>query len=90
MIYLTDTLDENLDDSALEIGPVNDVNSGPQIAEAGVYDPVTRTITWLVGQVDPNKGGCAQFSVNVRDDVPHSTKIINYATIHFPGIPEET
>ena len=89
-VYLSDTLDENLDDSALEIGPVTNADSGAQIAEPGVYDSSTRTITWTVGRVEPSEGGYAEYSVNVRDDAPHGTEIVNYATVHFPSVPEET
>ncbi|MCX5638015.1 MAG: hypothetical protein NTX52_10050, partial [Planctomycetota bacterium] len=89
-VYFTDTLDEDLNEATLEIGPVIDVNSGVQIAPPGTYNPATRTITWFVGQVDPNRGGCADFSVNVKPDAPHGTEIINFATVYFPSVPEAT
>jgi hypothetical protein len=89
-VYFTDTLDVNLDDSTLEIGSVRDVNTGDQIGGVGTYDPNTRTLTWFAGQVDPNQGGYAEFSVNVGRDVPIGTEIINYATVYFPSVPEET
>jgi len=88
-VYFTDTLDEDLDDSTLEIGPVFNKN-GVKIAEPGIYDPNTRTITWFVGEVGPGEGGYAEFSVNVRDDAPDGTEIINFATVYFPSVPEET
>jgi len=89
-VYFTDTLDEDLDDSTVEIGPVIDVNTGVQIAPPGNYNSSTRTITWLVGEVDPNQGGYADFSVNVKPDAPHGAEIINFATVYFPSVPEET
>jgi len=89
-VYFTDTLDGDLDDSTLEIGPVIDVEDGSIIAEPGIYNPATRTITWFAGEVGPGEGGCAEFSVNVRDDASHGTEIINYATVYFPSVPEET
>jgi uncharacterized repeat protein (TIGR01451 family) len=89
-VYFTDTLDPNLDDSTLKIGPVIDVNSGEQIGGVGTYNAETRTITWFVGQVDPNQGGYADFSINVRDDAPLGTEIINVGTVYFPSVPEET
>ena len=89
-VYFTDTLDEDLDDSTLEIGPVIDVDTGTQIAPPGRYDPVMRTITWFVGQVDPNQGGYADISVNVKADATQGTDIINFATVYFPSVPEAT
>ena len=73
-VYFTDTLDDALDDSAPDIGPVIRTNDGLQIAPAGTYDPETRTVTWLVGEVGPHEGGYAHFSVNVRSDAPESTR----------------
>jgi uncharacterized repeat protein (TIGR01451 family) len=89
-VYITDTLDEDLDDSTLQIGPVIDVDTGLEIALPGVYSPGTRTITWFVGQVNPNQRGYADFSVNVRRDAPLGTEIINFATVYFPSVPEAT
>ncbi len=89
-VYFTDTFDEDLDDSTLEIGPVIDVNTGLQIAPPGTYNPATRTITWFVGQVDPNQGGYAALSANIKPDAPLGTEIINFATVYFPSVPEET
>jgi len=89
-VYFTDTLDEDLDDSTLEIGLVIDVNDGSIVGEPGIYNPATRTITWFAGEVGPGQGGFADFSVNVRADANDGTEIINYATIYFPSVPEET
>ncbi|UCH51700.1 MAG: DUF11 domain-containing protein, partial [Chloroflexota bacterium] len=89
-VYFTDTLDEALDDSTLEIGPVIDVNDGSLISGPGTYNPVTRTISWFAGEVGPGEGGYAVFDVNVVSDANHGTEIINYATIYFPSVPEET
>ncbi|MFH1338997.1 MAG: thrombospondin type 3 repeat-containing protein [Candidatus Omnitrophota bacterium] len=89
-VYFTDTLDEDLDDSTLEIGPVIDVKTGAQIAPPGTYNPKTRTITWFVGEVRPGEGGYAKFSVNVRSDAPDGTEIINFGIVYFPSVPETT
>jgi len=89
-VYFTDTLDEALDDSTLEIGPVIDVNDGSLISGPGTYNPATRTISWFAGEVGPSEGGYAVFDVNVVSDANHGTEIINYATIYFPSVPEET
>lgn len=89
-VYFTDTLDEDLDDSTLLIGPVISTIDGSVIAEPGIYNIGTRTITWFVGEVGPGEGGITEFSVNVRDDAENGTEIINYATVYFPSVPEET
>ena len=89
-VYFTDTLDEDLDDATLEIGPVKDVKDDSVIGQPGVYDPKTRTITWLAGEVGPSNGGYANLSVNVKSDAPKGTEIINYATVYFPSVPEVT
>jgi len=88
-VYFTDILDEDLDDSTLEIGSVINTTDCSVITPAGIYDPGTRTITWFVGEVGPEEKGCANLSVNVRSDVKE-TEIINYATVYFPSVPEET
>ncbi|MHC4395065.1 MAG: right-handed parallel beta-helix repeat-containing protein [Planctomycetota bacterium] len=89
-VYFTDTLDEDVNDSTLEIGSVIDVNDGSVISGPGIYNQATRTITWFAGEVGPGESGYADFSVNVRADANDGTEIINYATIYFPSVPEET
>ena len=77
-VYITDVLDEDLDDLTLLLGG------------NGTYNPSTRTITWFVGEVGPGQGGKFNFSVNVRGDAPKGTEIINFATVYFPSVPEIT
>jgi hypothetical protein len=89
-VYFTDTLDEDLDATTLEIGPVRDVRDDVAIGPPGTYDPATRTITWFAGEVGPHEGGYAELSVNVRGDAAIGTEIINFATVYFPSVPEET
>lgn len=89
-VYFTDTLDEDLNESTLQIGPVISAENGSLIASPGDYNPATRTITWLVGEVGPGEGGYANFSAQIRNGVPESTEIINYATVYFPSVPEMT
>jgi len=89
-VYFTDVLDEDLDDSTLEIGPVICTMNGSVIAGPGTYNPSTRTITWLVGEVGPGEGGYANYSVKVRNNSPIGTEIINFATVYFPSVPETT
>ena len=89
-VYFTDRLDEDLNDATLKIEPVFDVNTNSQIAPPGIYNPATRTITWYVGEVGPGQGGYTALSANVKSDAPPSTDIINFATVYFPSVPEET
>ncbi len=89
-VYFTDTLDEDLDDSTLDVGSVMSVSDGSVIAPPGTYDPQTRTITWFVGEVGPHEGGYADLSVNVRSDAPEGTVIINFGIVYFPSVPEVT
>lgn len=88
-VYFTDTLDEDLNASTLQVGPVISTN-GSIIAGSGIYDQWTRTVTWLVGEVGPGEGGCANFSMKVRDDAPEYAEVINFATVYFPSVPETT
>ena len=89
-VYFTDTLDEDLDDSTLEIGPVISVDNGSIIAPPGTYNHDTRTITWFVGEVGPGEGGFANITVNVRNNAPNGTDIINFGIVYFPSVPEVT
>jgi uncharacterized repeat protein (TIGR01451 family) len=95
-VYFTDTLNVNLladMPEQIEIGPVYDVNSGEKIGEPGIYNPATRTITWLVGnegEVGPTQGGYAIYQVNVRSDIADGTVIMNFATVYFASVPEAT
>ena len=89
-VYFTDTLDDDLDDSTLEIGAVFSTFDGSEISPPGTYNPSTRTITWFAGEVGPEEGGYANFSVNVRSDAEEGTEVISYATVFFPSVPEET
>ncbi len=89
-VYFTDTLDEDLDDSTLEIGSVLSVSDGSVIGPPGTYDPETRTVTWFVGEVGPHERGYADLSVNVRSDAPEGTVIINFGIVYFPSVPEVT
>lgn len=89
-VYFTDTLEEDLEPSSLKIGPVIDALTGQNIGKPGIYNPQTRTITWFVGEVGSRQGGSAEFSVNVKSDIPDGREIINFATVYFPSVPEAT
>jgi uncharacterized repeat protein (TIGR01451 family) len=89
-VYFTDTLDEDLDESTLKIGPVFSTIDGAVIAPAGTYNPLTRTITWFVGEVGPGEGGYANISIKPISDAPIGTEIINFGIVYFPSVPETT
>lgn len=89
-VYFTDELDENLNDSTLEIGPVISTDNGSILAPTGFYNPTMRIIIWFVGEVTPGSGGYANISINVEPDAPHGTMILNYGTVYFPSVPETT
>ena len=77
-VYITDTLDEDLDDTTRV------VNNG------GSYDSNTRTLTWLIGEVQSKQKGSVTFTVNIKADAQDNSEAINYATVHFPSVPEIT
>jgi hypothetical protein len=89
-VYVTDELPAALDDATLSIGPVRSKKDGSIVAPAGSYSAATRTITWTVGEVGPGAGGYAEVGVDVRADAADGTEIVNYATIHFPSVPQVT
>jgi uncharacterized repeat protein (TIGR01451 family) len=89
-VYFTDTLDENLDDSTLIIGPVKDKKDNKTIGSPGAYDANTRTVTWFAGEVGPGEGGYANLSVNIKSNTPEGTYIPNFGIVYFPSVPETT
>lgn len=77
-VYITDILEEDLDASTLIVN------------DSGSYDPNTRTITWFIGELQSKEKGSVSFSVNVKEDVPDSSEVINFAAVYFPSVPEIT
>jgi uncharacterized repeat protein (TIGR01451 family) len=77
-VYITDTLPPELNASTLVVG------------EDGAYDPWTRTVTWLIGEVGSNENGTVTYSVKVNMNASVGDEIVNYATVHFPSVPETT
>ncbi|MFH1219417.1 MAG: FlgD immunoglobulin-like domain containing protein [Candidatus Eisenbacteria bacterium] len=77
-VYITDILDDDLDETSLTI------------EDGGSYDVSTRTVTWMVGRVDPGQTGTVIFSINLRSNALPGTEVINYATVYFPSVPEIT
>jgi hypothetical protein len=79
-VYITDTLDPDIDASTLVLPP----------AEGGTYDPATRTISWFIGELGPKEKGQRHFTANVRADATCGAAVINFATVYFPSVPETT
>ncbi len=77
-VYITDTLEEDLNDSTLT------VNSN------GTYDSKTRTIKWFIGELQSKQQGSVSFSINVNQTAQDKSEVINFATVYFPSVPEET
>lgn len=77
-VYITDTLEEGLDDSFLVI------------KGNGSYDPKTRTLKWFIGELQSKQKGSVSFSINVKQDAQDNSEVINFATVYFPSVPEET
>jgi len=77
-VYITDTLEEDLKDSTLVI------NNG------GSYDSSTRTLSWFIGEVGPSQKGSVSFKIKVKADALDKSEVINFATIFFPSVPQET
>jgi uncharacterized repeat protein (TIGR01451 family) len=81
-VFVVDQLDLALDLSTLAIyGP------GELIVE-------NRTILWTVGELgpkgDPDSSGVVSFTVELLDDLPVGTAVINQARVFFPTVGEET
>jgi PKD repeat protein len=89
-VYFTDVLSEYLNASSLQIGSVYSTADDTLMGAPGTYDTGTRTITWFVGELGPKKGGYANISIKVADDVPLGSEILNYGTVYFPSVPEVT
>ena len=51
------------------------------VGTAGVYDPITRTITWQLGEVAPGDSGSVSFVVQVNDKAEPSGYLRNRAEL---------
>jgi uncharacterized repeat protein (TIGR01451 family) len=81
-VYIRDELSDVFDLDTLTIyGP------GQLIA------PI-RTIFWTIGTLGPagtpEATGAISFTVQLKSDLPSSTKVINQAVVYFPSVPEVT
>ncbi len=96
-VYITDVLDEDLDDSSLSVGNFRrvDYNTSAETPAvfSAVYNPPTRTLTVFIdngGEVGSKQGGKFDLTASVRNNALPGTSIVNYATVYFPSVPEET
>ncbi len=60
----------------------------------GNYNPTTREIFWLVGELgpkaDPDSTGALTYTVALTGGLASGTVIANQAVVYFPSVPEET
>jgi len=60
----------------------------------GVYQPETREIVWVVGELgpqgDPDSEGAITYTVRLQSGLPSGTIVSNQAVVYFPSVPEET
>jgi len=77
-VYVMDELDSNLAVSSLTIN------------DDGEYFEASRRLSWEIGELDAGEQGMVTFSVDIKDDVPSGTEIINLADVHFPSADEIT
>ncbi len=95
-VYVTDLLDEDLDDSTLQVSDFIRIDeNGNEILTNfdWNYNPTTRMVTVFVdngGEIHSKCGGKFSVNVNVQSDAQPGTVITNYATVHFPSVPEIT
>jgi len=95
-VYITDILDENLDDSFLIVDDFVRIDENKNEWPADFtwsYNPETRMITVYVdndGEVLSKHGGKFTIRARVRSDVSEGTVITNYATVYFPNVMEVT
>ena len=92
LVYTIDWVNTAIGDdgkaSKAEITITDKVPDGTEYVEGsagsgGSYDEATRTITWNLGEKEPNAAGTVSFRVTVSQDAP--TKIENQATVNVGG-----
>ena len=81
-VFVTDELCEHFDESTLTL------YGGGQIFTA------IRILLWQVGDLapkgEPGSEGTISFTVQLKDNLPGGTVIVNQAVVYFPSVPEET
>lgn len=73
-IFITDTLDEDLDETTLNI-----------ITPGGIYNPVTRVLKWNLYNYNllPDSGAYVMYTAKPKPNLPSGTVIHNTAQIQF-------
>ncbi|MEW6620414.1 MAG: right-handed parallel beta-helix repeat-containing protein [bacterium] len=89
-VYVTDILDEDLDETTLQVKEMFSTKDGSQVSPVASYNSKTRCITWYVGEVGPKEGGYSTFTVNAKSNLPAGAEIVNFATVYFPSVAEIT
>lgn len=51
------------------------------LSNDGNYDPTNKTVTWVIGTVDPEECGCRTLNVSILPEIPEGTVILNDAVI---------
>jgi uncharacterized repeat protein (TIGR01451 family) len=55
-------------------------------SDGGIYDPITGTVRWDIGTVEPSGSGYRTLNVSIPADVPVRTVIVNKAKISISNI----
>lgn len=81
-VYVTNELPDVFDEGTLDLHG------------QGLYQPSTRTIFWLVGELGP-KGdadsiGEITYTIRLKNGLPSGTVVANQARVFFSSVPEET
>jgi Big-like domain-containing protein/Calx-beta domain-containing protein len=77
-VYVTDRLDEKIDDATLVV------------EDGGTYLPAIRTIYWEAGDLGPGQGGTVRFRAALDAEAGAGAEVTNVATVVFPSVPEAT
>lgn len=70
-VIVLDVLSAELDDATI------------MVDDGGLYDPATRTLSWIDPVLPPHEPHTVHYEVAVRDDAPVGTRVQNTATIVF-------
>ncbi|OGS17533.1 MAG: hypothetical protein A2219_04150 [Elusimicrobia bacterium RIFOXYA2_FULL_50_26] len=96
-VYVTDVLCENIDDTGVSVTNCARIdyesNTETPADFACRYNPATRLLTVFIdneGEVGPKQGGKFEINVKVKGSATPGQEIVNYATVFFPSVPEET
>jgi len=77
-VYILDELDTDLSETTLTIN------------NEGAYSEASRRLNWELGELDAGEQGLVTYSIDIKDDLPSGTEIINIADVHFPSADEIT